>query len=339
MRQALQSYTPTVKDLTYDSLTSRIGCEPEHGLYWFRATLGLPFIGFPTIEPLTLCVFDHNPHSFIFSQPDTICYQLAPTHGLLPLDPIEWALSAMWVTPEGVRFGEGIGYVVPPAYDVGTLDYPGQAYNKITFSFEANRRRHVAYETNPGLFFSIKWNFNDSGGVTEKPAIEGYSPMLFNWAILDPQVACTVCYYLRKDKPNTLFGRFHRDAYDIERQVIPSLNVNLSRIIRIVSIGNLVRMYAIDDQGRDVTITWPPVGPTLLEKMTLNTGFVVGLMLITEVPTVTQPQEKCIVTTSFVSGRMIDGTAEAPPGTGGAPAGTDKSTVTVDFDQGIISIP
>lgn len=298
MKQALQSYTPTVLPTYYDALEHRLGCETQAGNDWFHV------LAFNNI-----CVFNHDEHSDIFNQPDTVCYQIANSNS--GNDQPIYIPSAAWVGSMGIRYGEGITYVEPPANTTGGPSnlYPNTLTTKVTFAYEGVNNNglnqgfeYMAIESSKDY---INLKYVGTVGVT----FYGKSPMLFNAGMLDPS-ACVVCYYVRSDKPFKLFGRFSADGFLNEYEVIPTLRVNITRIVLAKAYGNVLKLYCIDEDGFDITLTSPSYGPTVIEKAKLNIDFAKGVIFQALLPTTAIPPEPATVTLAFVRGYVADGTAE-----------------------------
>lgn len=306
MSRELQSYTPIVHPLNYDSLASREGCEIETA-YDVLGTLGF----------VNVCVFSHDDLNFRFALPDTISYQSGPDgEGVAGKQLATWTA---WVDTAGVRYGL-VGNIKPPS-TLGIVAplFPATKTTKITHCFDSNGVLHMAAEK-PG-----ELGFIEVKNGTLDVSFSGKSPLLFNLANLEP-TAGVVCYYLRSDLEFTLLARFGVESFATEHIVIPALRVNLERLISIRSIGNLAKLYASDDTGRDATLTSNAYGLLGSSKTTLGVTFVSAAMTQAAVPTSDQ-SDAGQVTISFMKALMSDATAETVANP------TEKGTMAVSFES------
>lgn len=307
MSQEIQTYTPTVHPLNYDALASREGCEPQTEIDVLLSR------GFNN-----LCVFSHDSSNFRFAQSDLVSYQVGPyAQDIAGEQKITWSA---WVGVTGIRLGK-VGIVYPPAMQLGSPSslFPATRTSKVTHCFDYAGTLHVAIQKAAPNFIELK---NGTVDLT----FAGISPLLFNLNNISPG-AGVVCYYLRNDLPFTLLARFSQESFATEHFAISQARVNLTRLISIRALGNLVKLYATDEQGRDVTLTSPNYSLLGSDKATNSLAFVSGRMLTAISPSSNQ-SDKGKVGVGFVKGVMTDATAEtvAIPG--------EKGTVGVSFNSG-----
>lgn len=299
MKPALQSYTPTVHVLNYDSLDSRAGCDVQTGGEFYGV-----------LAPHQLCVFAHDADNPKYNQPPTVSYQLGPAvqGGDLP----HQTLWTAWIATEGVRIGKVPTPLVPPADDLGVASslFPGDVSTKITHCFDSDGLVHIAiHKPTPG-FINLKW-YTDESGTMADTSWAGTQPLLFNFGLMDGSLD-VVCYYLRQDKPFCLFARYKQDNFVNEYQITDSLRVNIVLLSRAVKVGDTVEIYGRDDDGRDVKITIGPFAIQLSDRADIGALFEKAEMFrITTDPVLLDDAAE--IGASFFSASMIDGTAETQP--------------------------
>jgi hypothetical protein len=299
MNKALQSYTPTVLPLDYDSLGSREGCEADSG----NDIMG-------ALAFTQVCVFSASGGQQ-FAQLDTVSYAVGPDVPGAPATRPHMLVWTAWVASSGIRIGV-VGSVTPPANSLGVMSglFPATVTTKLTHCFDSQGLLHMAIQKEDPGFIELKWYVDNSGTIADL-SFEGNSPLLFDLSDVDPSgSAGVVCYYLRIEHPFVVFARFAQDNFATEQTIMPDLRINAVRLISIRSIGNIVKMYVKDDSGRDGTLTSPPYPLRFLEAASNNISFVHGVITQGVAGSIAI-SEKSNVAISFVRGMIYDATAEA----------------------------
>lgn len=237
-----------MRPLVYDAIAGRSGCEPESGN---------TFYGLKAFNEL--CVAQHDAESVIFGQPDTVSYSDGPLYK--GVDEGAYMLNrwAAWVATAGVRVGK-VWPVTLPGDNLGDASalYPQTKPTHLTHAWSSEALLAIAIQKDEDTI-ELKQYIEDDGEIATY-TWEGQSPVLVNSAAVvkgDPSEGGLVCYYLKEDKPRIIYARFERDDYATERVVMPELRVPLVRLIRASSFQTKMQLFALDDQGRDVTLTTP----------------------------------------------------------------------------------
>lgn len=266
MNKSFATYTPRVRPMEYDAIAGRDGCEPESGN---------DFYGLRAFEEL--CVAAHDADSLVFGQPATASYSFGPFYKGIPLwFNTEWSV---WVATAGVRAGK-VGKVTPPANGLGEVSnlYPETAPTHITHAWSGEGLLAIAIQKDEDTI-ELKQYDDATGTDIDTYTWEGRSPALFSAGLVvkgEDAPSGLVCYYLKAEDPRILYARFERDLYAIERIILPSVRVSLERLIRATSHDTKVLLYALDDRGRDITLTSPRHPITDSDSATLDVALVGG---------------------------------------------------------------
>lgn len=266
MNKAFATFTPRVRPLEYDAIAGRDGCEPESGN---------DFFGLRAFEEL--CVSPHDADSLVFAQPATASYSFGPYDKGVPIAPFltQWSV---WVATAGVRAGK-VGLVVPPANGTGEASalYPATTPTQITHAWSSEGLLAIAIQKD-ATHIELKQYDDATGADIDTYTWEGVSPALFytGHVVRGDDAPGLVCYYLKASDPTILYARFERDLYAEERIILPSVRVPLARLVGAASYDTKVLLYALDDRGRDITLTTPRHPATSADAATLDTAFVSG---------------------------------------------------------------
>lgn len=268
MNKSFSAYTPRPRPLDYDAILGRDGCEPESGN---------SFYGLLAFEEL--CVAPHSATSAVFNQPATVSYSLGPYYKGIPQEPYVTMWSA-WVATAGIRVGK-VGPVVPPANTTGELSslYPEATPSALTHAWDASGLLAIAIQKTADTI-ELKHYLDTSGTNIGTYTWAGQSPALFYTGLVvkaDPAASPLVCYYLKAaDGGKTIYARFSADAWATEQIIIPTLRIGLARLISATSYGAKVQLFALDTQGRDVTLTTPQHAVGGLDAATLAVALAGG---------------------------------------------------------------
>lgn len=328
MNHGIQSFTPTVHPLYYDALTARQGCDGE---------IGIDVLG--SLHFDQSCVFSHDADNFRFTQERNVSYQVGP-QTTAQANPQLTTWTA-WIGGNGAGAGLGIrigqvGVIAPPASTLGVLSglFPVLPAGTVslTHAFDSIGFLHLAVESVPPGFIHLRYYTSASALVAPSDtSFAGISPVLINLANVDPSGGAGVaCYYLKPEIPFTLFARFSQDAFATRYAVSPALRVNLTKLISIRSVGNLVKLYAVDDLGRDVTLTSADYALEFSEPSLLGVNLVSGFMGVIAVLADAGGDNSSlgIGLVSPIGGRMIDATAET------SVISEDQSVLGVNVEAG-----
>lgn len=264
MNKSFATYTPRVRPMVYDAIAGRSGCEPESGNAFF---------GLKAFEEL--CVANHDATSAVFNQPATVSYSIGPGNKGDPVTPYV-TLWSVWVASAGVRVGK-VGPVTPPANTLGDPSalYPTEKPTAITHGWNSEALLAIAIQKTPTAI-ELK-RYDDTSGDIDTFTWTGVSPALFySGLVVKDGRGQLVCYYLKPESPAVLYARFESDDFTEEQVVMPSLRVPLARLITVSSHDTKVLLYALDDRGRDVTLTSPRHEAFFTDAATLDVGLVDG---------------------------------------------------------------
>lgn len=311
MTHGLQSYTPTVHPLYYDALTARQGCDGENGI----DVLG-------SLHFAESCIFAHDASNFRFTNPRNVSYQVGPnTTGQPNPQLVTWTA---WIDANGnpgqigVRIAQ-VGVVIPPVSPMPANSLSGlfpalpAGTASVTHAFSALGLLHLAVESVPPGFIHLRFYTSVSALVAPSDlSFAGVYPLLVNLANVDPSGgAGVVCYYLKPEIPFTLFARFSQDAFATRYTVSPALRVNLTKLTSIRSVGNLVKLYAVDELGRDVTLTSDGYALNINEPSLVGVGLASGFIgAVTVLAAPDEDMSRLGIGLDTIAGRMIDATAE-----------------------------
>lgn len=322
MNRALQSYTPTVFVLEYDSLIARGGCETVGGNDVFN------WLAFEE-----LCVAEHSETSALFNQSDIVSYSFGPTAPGDATAPFVTGWAA-WVGSDSVRIGK-YGFIVPPANTLGEKStlYLDETPPKITHAFNVEGLLVMAIESEENLIQLRR--YTDDQGTIEEAEFTGFSPVLFFSGLLDvaqPYDSGVICFYLKADRPHQLFARFEQEDFGTEHTVMPDLRARPERLISAFTFGRRQYLAYIDTLGRDATLKSAVYAvkitdeqgsfealfesgiivesgvttDTLNDKGTLAAAFSSGLVFATiKEPTTQPPEEAAMLSASFDNGEVF----------------------------------
>lgn len=314
--KSLQSYSPTVRRLDYDSLAQRLGCEVENDGNQFYAAL--PFV--------ILCVLKHS-STIWFNTPDTVSYAIGPQEEGNPIPKPFMTGWVAWVGPTGILVGKSA--------TTGTLDlYPTTRPKKIALGFDEAGYQHLAIEKLvAGDFIEIKYHIAGTANPVSI-SFSGRQPLFFNHGTLASGglgQADLVVYYLKATSPNTLYARFKQEPlggpFSEEHVVMPDLRVRLSRLLGSRGLAGRQVIYAQDDLGRDVTLTSEIYPFIVTDKAGIDTSFYKGVIYEAIVAPDTV-EEEATITTSFKSGSVILGVVSSED------IDEEKCSIVAGFDSG-----
>jgi hypothetical protein len=295
VNKSFQTFTPRVRPLEYDAIEGRTGCEPESGN---------TFYGLKAFTEL--CIALHDSSSPVFGRPATVSYALGPYYKGIPQFPYT-SVWAAWVATEGVRVGK-FSHVVPPANTTGEPSnlYPTTKPTQITHGWNAEGMLAIAIQKTPTTI-ELK-RYDDTSETVSTFNWNGVSPALFYAALVvknPPTPGGLVCYYLNPDSPKVVYARFEADNFATERIIMPEVRVPLARLIGTTSHGAKLVLYALDDQGRDVTLTTPVHPPAPHEAMSLDVTFVDGAVLFLAVDGGTFDEDAATLDISAPFGQVL----------------------------------
>lgn len=294
MNYVFGSFSPRVHPLNYDSLAAREGCEAESGSDYFG------ILAFNRI-----CLFEHDPNNYAFTQPDTVSYAIGPAQPGTSGKPFTTVWTA-WVGSFGVRIGK-VGRITPPSDDKGDPIslYPATKPTKISHAFDDNGLLAMAIQKTAGTI-ELK-HYTDTLGNVATVSWIGVSPILWYAGELlrnDPALLPVVCYYLKADQPNRIYARFSNEGYATERIVMPDLRAAPDRLIGIVSNAGVAELRFIDSFGRDCTL-YAPYAVTAAEKSTVAVSLAGGLYFEAAV-SAPDASDKSTLAISLAGGLVFD---------------------------------
>lgn len=289
--------------MVYDAIAGRSGCEPESGNAFF---------GLKAFEEL--CVATHDATSAVFNQPDTVSYSIGPGNKGDPVTPYV-TLWSVWVATAGVRVGK-VGPVTPPANTTGEASalYPTSKPDAITHAWDAEGLLAVAIQKTPTTI-ELKRYDDATGEDIDTFTWTGVSPALFyTGLVIKDGRGQLVCYYLQAGSPTLLYARFESESYAVEHIIMPSLRVPLARLVGVSSHDTKVLLYALDDRGRDVTLTSPRHEAYFADAATLGVGLVDGQVFSLGVTTGLVATDKATLDIGKPSGQVFSPLiSPAPP--------------------------
>jgi len=292
MNKSFATYTPRPRPMEYDAIAGRDGCEPESGFDYY---------GLKAFDEM--CVFPHDPTSKIFNQPPTVSYSFGPQTSGNATKPFltGWAV---WVATVGVRVGK-TSYVVPPSNGLGSAStlYPNEKPSELTHSWNVNGDLAIAIQKDAETI-ELKINASTFSWLGRSPALF-YSGHVVHG---DPSdLGQLVCYYIKPTtSTTTLYARFEVEAWAIEHIIMPSIRVPIVRLINASSIESKLHLFAIDDRGRDVTLT-TPLHPALFDKDKANilVEMVQSAIYVLAVDVGVLALDKAKITMSLPSGKVF----------------------------------
>lgn len=323
MMRAFQTFTPRVRRLVYDSLRQDLGCQDLIGTSRFS-----------TLAFSRICVFDHDTGSELFNRTDLVGYAFGPFNtGSPPPWDARWAA---WVATVGIRVTKA-SFITPPADTTGVASslFPEVTPSplKVTIGFTSKNQMGIAIQKAENGGIQIKW-FKSSEGDIGSVSFSGVSPVLFGnplvFRSLDTTEADLVLYYLRPEVPTSIFARFERDDFSVERIINANLPVDIVRLIISEADGRKQKLYAIDSIGRDVTFTSPEyILKFTDDKVDLTVTIDSGDYHLSAVPLTVSGNNRAVLTVSIDSGEYDDVIVEP-----GAALSGDAGSLTISIDSG-----
>jgi len=318
--KSFQTYTPRTRRLVYDALIADLGCQSITGSQFGQSK---PFE--------RICIIEHDAGSAIFTQSDLVSYAVGP---LNTGNPPPWNTPwAAWVASAGIRVGK-FSAITPPSNNLGTVSglFPTVTPlpKKVTIGFTSKGQIGIAIQKNE-TSIQIKW-FKSAGGDYGNETFSGVSPLLFSNALLfvsnEANQTDLVLYYLRPEIPRSLFARFERDDFHIERLVHSDLPVELSKLISSKAAGGKQELYGQDSLGRDITFYSPSYSILITgDKSSLATSIYRGSYRHSSIPA-NITGDKADLTLSILSGSYNDVIVEPAVLSG------DKSSINVAIESG-----
>lgn len=317
MNPAFNAYTPRVRPLEYDALKAKEGCEPDSGTDYFGV---LAFDEFCVQEDAT---------DYAHGQQDTVSYAQGPATPGSAVKPhlVVWTA---WVAAAGIRIGK-VGRITPPAASSGAASalYPTTKPTKLSHAFSQAGLLAIAIQkTSTGI--ELK-QYTDDEGTIATFTWDGYSAVLWNSGLLahnDPAQGGLVCYYLRAGREDILYARFAAEAWATERIVMPSMRVELSRLVGVTVANQKAELRALDADGRAATLKSPQYGPTIEDAANLDITLDSGIYHASGADAPDQLDNSTLAI-SFEDGLYAD-TVVTPSNQ----PDTEKSTVAVELDGG-----
>lgn len=304
MSKALQSWTPRVRPLVYDSLQQDIGCQPTHGERFLSAR-----------PPIRVCIIDpHLRTNEVFAQSPLVSHATGPAAlgGSLP-----WGTAwTAWVSSVGVRIAP-VADVILPASDVGTISpvYAATKPSRLSLGFTTEGQIAIAIQKTASSV-EVKWI---EGGETQTASFAGSYPVLFNTGLLsfgdDYDETDLAMHYIRQETPRSLYVRFQREDFAIEHVVTSSLQARLVSLIEAGTQGLQHLIYGQDALGRDVTIySAEYIGELDGDAMAWGVGINSGSYRLTAVVAgLPSPADKMALSLSIASG-VYEDIIEEPSG-------------------------
>ncbi len=292
MNHALQSYTPTAFPLNYDALAGRGGTQDVTG----NDVLGS--LAFLTIE-----IGDVGSLlSFEFGRAMATCYAVGPAvDGSPEVRPHRTGWVA-WCNPgAGIRYEIESELITPPSshgsasdlFTTGTFNHVSICWDKTGFSTQAVNKSDPLYS-------EVKWH---TGDLT----FEGRYPVLLDLDDIDTAGEYGVMvYYIKASSPFSIFGRFAVEDYATEHELMFNLPTPQAKLVQIRSIGNLVFLYGVDSEGRQLIYYSPPYSVSPKDKALMSASILSGSTAISlaKISLTEKPVDALI---SIIAGRMSSG--------------------------------
>lgn len=168
---------------------------------------------------------------------------------------------AAWISETGTRYGKFSSITLPD--NNGGFPFPGLTLttgNQVSIGFTSDALPAAVVENDGQITLSI---LTDTAGGFTLHSWSGVSPSIFsNWQVYWSDEAGgddLVCYYLDPNRPDSIFARFQRDAFNVE------YTINQALPARIVLLGasqtdgfNTQILLAETSDGNNATLTTEP---------------------------------------------------------------------------------